>query len=375
MNVRDLRQYAIARSLFSPTTLPKALAQLGFVQADPIRAPARAQDWTMFQRVKGYRAGDLEKRYPRLAIAEDTFVNYGFVTRKIQSLMHPREPRRVWTKARWSQASRVQAFIRERGVAHPRDVDDGFALGTVTNWFGGSSKASTRLLEEMHYRGLLHVARRENGIRCYSAADLNTVSIPEDPDTAIDALIDVAVAKYAPLPLRTLGWLIRALTANAAPQWREMRNAALIRAKARLAGESIDGIPWVWLATDDPRSKRWHRSDERVRLLTPFDPVVWDRVRFTAFWGWIYKFEAYTPADKRRFGYYALPLLWRDDVIGWANLAVKEGRLDPQFGYVAGKPPKDRAYRSALDEELSRIQWFLRSNGWPEEGPRGRPSV
>ena len=59
----DLRRYAVARSLFAPTTLARAIDELGFVQADPIRAPARAQDLTLRHRVKGYRAGDLERRY------------------------------------------------------------------------------------------------------------------------------------------------------------------------------------------------------------------------------------------------------------------------------------------------------------------------
>ena len=51
---------------------------------------------------------------------------------------------------------------------------------------------------------------------------------------------------------------------------------------------------------------------DEVRLLAPFDPVVWDRRRFEVFWGWAYRFEAYTPAPKRVRGYYALPLMWGD---------------------------------------------------------------
>ena len=60
--IDELRRYAVARSLFPPTSLPKALEALGFVQADPIRAPARAQDLTLRHRVTNYRAGDLERR-------------------------------------------------------------------------------------------------------------------------------------------------------------------------------------------------------------------------------------------------------------------------------------------------------------------------
>ena len=83
-----LRRHAVARSLFTPTTLLKAVEQLGgFVQADPLRAPARAQDLTLRHRVKGYQAGDLERRYPRLPLQEDFFINYGFVTAELRALM------------------------------------------------------------------------------------------------------------------------------------------------------------------------------------------------------------------------------------------------------------------------------------------------
>ena len=95
-----------------------------------------------------------------------------------------------------------------------------------------------------------------------------------------------------------------------------------------------------------------------MRLLTPFDPVVWDRTRFERFWGWAYRFEAYAPAARRLRGHYALPLLWREQVIGWANLKVEAGRLQPDIGHIA-QAPRDAAYSQALDEELQRISCFL----------------
>ena len=96
-----------------------------------------------------------------------------------------------------------------------------------------------------------------------------------------------------------------------------------------------------------------------MRLLAPFDPVVHDRTRFEIFWGWLYRFEAYTPASKRKLGYYALPLLWRDRVIGWGNLAGKDGCLTSDLGYVAGKTPRDRAFKRELEAELERMRFFL----------------
>lgn len=355
-----LRSHAVARSLFTPTTLPKALAKLGFVQADPIRAPARAQDLTLRHRVKDYRAGDLERRYPRLDVEEDCFVNYGFVSRATHALMHPRTPRQAWTPARRAQAEAVLAFVRERGVVHPREVDQAFAHGKTRNWFGGTSNASTQLLDGMHYRGQLRIARREGGVRLYAARDATPPCA--DPQAAHDALFDIAIAKYAPLPAPTLGWLLSGL-AFGAPQWRSDhagRTQTLRRARARLASARIDGVDWFW-----PAGERLRRAApaEQVRLLAPFDPVVWDRRRFELFWGWAYRFEAYTPAPKRKLGYYALPLLWRDRVIGWGNLGVEAGRLVPQIGYVAGRAPRDAAFRRELDAELDRMARFLGLDG------------
>lgn len=357
-----LRRYAIARSLFAPTTLSRAIAKLGFVQADPIRAPARAQDLTLRHRVKDYRAGDLGARYPRLAIEEDFFVNYGFLPRATQALMHPRTARTEWTRARWTQAQAVLEFVQTHKVVHPREVDAAFQHGTSRNWFGGNGRASTQLLDGMHYRGLLRVARREGGVRLYAPQLAHARDAHADPDAALDALIDVTVAKYAPLPAATLGRFVMWLGMAAAPQWRERRRAALARAKARLPHATVDGAHWYWPDGENPGSRRFANDDVldgQVRLLAPFDPIVWDRERFERFWGWAYRFEAYTPAPKRVRGYYALPMLWRGRVIGWANAAVRDDTLQVQPGYVSGRAPRDAAFKSALREEETRLGTFL----------------
>jgi uncharacterized protein YcaQ len=359
-----LRRYAVARSLFKPTTLGRAIKKLGFVQADPIRAPARAQDLTLRHRVQGYCAGDLERRYPKLKLEEDFFVNYGFVPRALHELMHPRVLATSWSAARARQAKAVLAFVRERGAVHPREVDAHFAHGKVTNWFGGSSNASTQLLDAMHYRGLLRVARRVGGTRVYAAREAAAPNASGETaaaqTAAIDELVDVAVRKYAPLPAPCLGFLVGRLRYGV-PQWAADRAAALARAKQRLGFARIDGVEWYWPAEENPQSQRW-RIDDTVRLLTPFDPIVWDRRRFESFWGWAYRFEAYTPPAKRKLGYYALPLLWQSQVIGWGNLTVAEGSLCASFGYCEGREPRGSAFRSGLESELERLRAFLKKS-------------
>jgi uncharacterized protein YcaQ len=357
ITLEDLRRYAVARSLFKPTTLGRAIVKLGFVQADPIRAPARAQDLTLRHRVVNYRAGDLERRYPKMALEEDFFVNYGVLPRAHHALMHPRTLPSQWPRSRNRQADAVLAFIAERGVVHPREVDAHFAHGKTTNWFGGTSNVSTQLLDAMHYRGLLRVARREGGTRLYCVREAAARADDIDIDARIDALVDLIVAKYAPLPAATLSNLVHRLR-HAAPQWDEHRRAALARAKARLGKARVGGEEWYWPAAERPNSRRW-QPDEEVRLLTPFDPIAWDRRRFEIFWKWAYRFEAYTPACKRKLGYYALPLLWQTQMIGWGNLSLQQGRLQSSFGFIAGRAPRSPAFGQALQTELARVNAFL----------------
>jgi len=354
LTIDDLRRFAVARSLFPPTTLKRAIQSLGFVQADPIRAPARAQDLTLRHRVKGYRVGDLERRYADLDVEEDVFVNYGFLPRAIQALMHPRAGGPVTVRGK--KAQDLLEFVRAREAVHPREVDEHFSHGSVTNYWGGSSAATTHLLDTMHYRGVLRVARRAGGIRLYSAH-----AHPPGPTDAagrrahVDALVDVVVRVYAPLPGASLAGLVSRLR-YAVPHWTGELRRALQRARERLSHARVDDVDWYW-----PAGERLPRRapDDIVRFLAPFDPVVWDRRRFELLWGWAYRFEAYTPAARRTLGYYALPLLWRDRVIGWGNVSVVSGELRSDVGYVAAQPPRERAFKRELAAELDRMREFL----------------
>jgi uncharacterized protein len=358
----DLRRYAVARSFFKPTTLKRAFDRLGFVQADPIRAPARAQDLILRHRTKNYRAGDLERLYPKLEIEEDFFIVYGFMMKSLQALMHPRsevdvpaEGPRAWPVARKKLAQLVLEFVRERGEVHPRDVDDHFSHGSVRNYWGGLSSATTHLLGAMHYRGMLRIVRRENGIRIYAAHEHGAPPIdPAELRARIDKLVDAAVNIYAPLPGKCLADLVRRLR-FAVPQWHGELKEALQRAKQRLAHAHVDGADWYWPSHENPAD---YALQDTVRLLTPFDPVVWDRDRFETFWGWQYRFEAYVPAAKRVLGYYALPLLYGDRVIGWGNVRVEKGQVRSMFGYRSHRP-RDRFFKRQLDAEQERIKTFL----------------
>jgi uncharacterized protein YcaQ len=174
----------------------------------------------------------------------------------------------------------------------------------------------------------------------------------------MDALADVAIRIYAPMTKSRLAFLLRRLK-YAVPQWDRHVTGAIVRATERHATARVDGVDWYW-----PREWKVKGAEvpDTVRLLAPFDPVVWDRDRFELFWGWTYRFEAYTPPAKRKLGYYALPLLWRDRVLGWANASVKNGALHVHLGYIKSMP-RERAFRRDLEAEIERMREFLRERG------------
>jgi len=356
-SLRQLRCYAIARSLFKATSLSRAIARLGFVQADPIRAPARAQDLILAQRVKDYRAGELERRYPRLAIEEAFFVNYGFLPRETMALLHPREAPRAWDARMQARAQEVLAFVRQRGHAHPKEVQARFDHGRIKRW-GGDLNVSTHLLEGLHYRGHLRVARREAGTRVYQGIEYPPQDdSPEARLARAGQLLDIVVQLYAPLPAATLGYLCGLLRYGVPQLDAEVRQVQA-HAKSRYDHAQIDGLLWFWPQGEKPAAAR-HSVDHRLRFLAPFDPVIWDRRRFQLFWGWEYKLEAYVPAHKRRMGHYAMPLLWGEQILGWANLKVVDGRLQHELGFV-GPRPRGSAFQLALAEALQLMQQFLK---------------
>ena len=367
-----LRAQACQATLFAPTTLAGAVHRLGFVQADPIRAPARAQDLILRHRVAGYRAGDLERGFQRLRLEEDFLYAYGFMSPGARNLLHPRhDPAgEAGRHAPAGLAAEVLAFVCARGPTHPADLAARFGRERAVNGWGGASKATTRALDQLRHFGLLRVAHRRDGIRVYEAAPPPPPGT--DPAERARCLVLLVARLLAPVSPTSLRGAL-ALMARHNPGLGPLApvTAALLRSGALERGEA-GGETYLWPAPEGGAQPG--PASGRVRLLAPFDPLVWDRRRFEHLWGWPYRFEAYTPPARRRLGYYALPMLWGDAVVGWANVSVPGGRMQASLGY-AGRSPGGAAFRRALDAELARLGRFLtpRTPAQPATAAGDRP--
>jgi uncharacterized protein YcaQ len=346
--LKYLRRHAIGATLFRPTTLRAAINRLGFIQADPIRSPARAQDLILRHRVLHYRAGELEEQYTYLNLEEDFLYAYGFMPRSTWELLHPR------LQGKLSAAEqRVFDIVSEHKRIHPRELEAYLGRKREINAWGGYSKATTRRLEALHYRGLLRIAGRENGIRLYEPTSIRHDEIK--PDERLRKLVLLMATILGPLADRSLRAALQHL-AHAAPAL-EGRHSAVTKLleSGDLASAVCDDIRYVWPHGRVTRTE----PEEKVRFLAPFDPLVWDRRRFEHLWGWSYRFEAYTPPAKRKLGYYAMPLSWRDDVVGWVNISNRNGEFAVEAGFAKDRP-SEPSFQRAFDDEVERFRHFLR---------------
>ena len=357
--LKDLRAHAIAAACFGEGTLRQTVERLGFVQADPIRSPAPAQDLILRHRVKDYRVGDLERQYSPLGLEEDRLYAHGFMPRAVCRLLHPRIQRRLTS----IEQKVLEITVREKRV-HPDDLAIHFGSKTVRNDWGGQSRATTRALQSLHFGGHLRVAGRENGNRFYAAAMVSDEDL--EPTERFRRLLLVMVSLLGPISEKSLGSALGCLTYRA-PGLRGIRSVVpKLVGTGELIRACVDGISYLSTAKRPAREA----PNTTVRFLAPFDPVVWDRQRFEHLWGWPYRFEAYVPAAKRQFGYYAMPMLWQNDVVGWVNGAHESQRLVVERGFKKAIPQKP-IFEREFEAEVARLEMFLKKRN---SGVRGQNS-
>jgi len=227
---------------------------------------------------------------------------------------------REWAAQNRAALDRVLAHVREYGAVRSADFER--TDGSDGKWWGW--KTEKRALETLFTSGDLMIVRRHNFQRIY---DLRERVLPAWDDSKIPPLDDVrrtqALRAVRALGVTTARWVADYF------RTRKTETVALVKA---LAGAGallrVEVADWAEDGYIHPDNAGLAESaaagelrPELTTLLSPFDPLVWDRARALAMFGFDYRIECYTPAPKRRYGYFTLPILRRGQIIG---------RLDPK---------------------------------------------
>jgi len=327
-----LRQMAVRSALFDAVPLAQAMSRLQFVQYDPIRVPACAQDLILRHRVTKYRAGDLARCYDELGLDEGYLHVYGAMTQELRRLVQPWATRSRSNKEYEPKglAREVLQAVKASGTAEPKGLRETFGAVRSTNDWGGQSLATTRALEELHYHGLLRVVRRVSGKRVYEYCAPDVAPLSPNRN---EGLLMFLVRTLAPISLASLAATYNQLRRATGIVGDRKSLLAKLLANGDLELGVLDNVQYVWPA--QLRAEGEREDPDRVRFLSPFDPLVWDRARFTHLMGWTYRFEAYIPPASRKFGYYAMPVLFGDRAIGWVNFSTTRGPLTHEINFAS----------------------------------------
>lgn len=242
----------------------------------------------------------------------------------------------------------VRAELAARGPLRPAQIERDAAHARRGQWWDWDDVKTA--LEYLWMFGEVAIAGRRGFERTYGLAEHvippEILGAPVPRDDAIRELIRRASRAYGV-----------ATAADLADYWRIRDRRAVLAAIGDLvdAGELAPVTVAGWTSAGRP-AKAWMRTDavvprrvDAAALLTPFDPVVWFRDRAERLFAFEYRIEIYTPARKRRFGYYSLPVLVGDDIVGRVDLKADRAssRLLVQSAWWEHGRPADAAERLA----------------------------
>ena len=343
--------------------------RLGFVQVDSVQTVERAHHQILFSRAQTYRREDLAHLLER---DRSLFEHWTHDASVIPSAFFPywkhrfrrREPviRERWAK--WQgegfdrAAEEVLARIRDTGPVRSREMKE--EPQKSTGWWDWHP--SKTALEFLWHTGKLAIAGREGFQKIY---DLTERVIPADhhqADVSEEAFLDWACNSA----LQRLGFAthgeIAAFYDLVSPEEAKAWVSANRDRLETVAVETVDGKfrPSVALAGFAARQGEAPEPPARVRVLSPFDPLIRDRNRCERLFGFRYRIEIFVPEPKREYGYYVFPLLEGDRLIGRIDMKAdrKAGTLDVKRLWLEPgiRPSAGRFER--LDAELNRLARF-----------------
>jgi uncharacterized protein YcaQ len=352
----------------------KTIRRMGVLQIDSISVVARSPYLVLWSRLGSY-----ELRWLDELLAEGTLFEYWshaacFIPIEDYGLyrrlmIEGGEKTRTWMRAHHEEIEHVMEHIREKGPV--RAAEFARTDGKAGGWW--EWKPEKRALEHLFAAGELMISRRENFHRVYdlrervlanARPDWDDVLAPNEQEVrralALKAVraLGVASARWVPdyfrMPKKGVAGLLEELADE----------GELVRATI----EGLDEPAYVHPDNAGPAEKILSGGlrSTVTTLLSPFDPVVWDRARALELFDFEYKIEVYTPAARRRYGYYSLPILHNGALVGRLDAKAhrKQGTFEVKAVHLEPDTPES-------DDLVSGLAGALRDcAGWP-----GTPEV
>jgi uncharacterized protein YcaQ len=345
-----------------PEATPAAIEHLGYVQIDTINVIERCHHHILYTRIPTYerahlaRAQSVDKsvfEYWTHALAYVPVRDLRFFLRAMKE--RSERPHAWFGAVGEAELRRVVARIRREGPLTIRDIDDDELVDKEHPW--ASRKPSKRALQAAFYAGMLTISARSGMLKTYELMDRHfgweRRPRPATERQIAEYLLDRALRAQGVVSLDS----VCHLDAKRKPVIRQL-------IESRLRRKAL-----VPVALEGSKAEHWTRPETLdalpppaaplVHILSPFDPLIIQRKRLKLFFDYDHLFEAYTPKQKRVFGYFALPVLVGDEIVAAIDLKTdRETRklLIQNWTWIAPGPAE--AHKRAIDEELHRFERF-----------------
>ncbi len=341
----------------------RAIEHLGYVQIDTISVVERAHHHVLYSRVSNYRPALLDRLVRERKVFEYWYHAAAWLPMRDFRFALPRMAKMHGDRSWFPDANRklqreILARIEAEGPLRARDFDD--PDHDSRGWW--EWKPAKQALDQLFMQGELMIAGREGFQKIY---DLPERVLPDWVDTRTPTLAEFA-AYLVDTTLRAHGFATsKSITYLRKGQ--DLRRAVRAELDARVESGALIELD---LGTRNPvyidpelLERRAPPSRSQVRILSPFDNCVIQRERTRALFGFDFQIECYVPKPRRRYGYFCLPILYRDRFVGRIDCKAqrKMGRLDVNSIHIEG--PIDAQFEDALERSLHQFAAFNGCHG------------
>jgi uncharacterized protein len=348
-----------------------AVGHLGYVQIDTINVIERSHHHILWTRIPHYRRADLRQAQ---SVDKSVFEYWthalSYVPAKDLRFFLPAMKRHRREGHKWlssvtpAELRKVMRLIQRDGALTIRDIDDDVLVDKVHPW--ASRKPSKRALQLAFYEGRLTISERNGMLKTYElmARHFGWDQPPNHPPKPasgreiIHYLLDRALRAQGVVSLDSICHLD-------APSKAQVRRVIEARVRRNeLVPVALEGAGkqehWAAPATLENAGGP---ALELVHILSPFDPLVIQRKRTHLFFDYEHRFEAYVPKEKRRFGYFALPVLVGDHIVAALDLKTDRQRgklLMQKWSWVGAGAPRGarKELKRRIEDELHRFERF-----------------
>ena len=346
-----------------PEATRAAIEHLGYVQIDTINVIERCHHHILYTRIPAYQRADLRHAQ---AIEKSVFEYWTHAlsyvpTRDLRHFLaamrrHRKEGHAWFGSVSAADLRKVMRLLRDEGPLSIRDIDDDVLVDKHHPW--ASRKPSKSALQFAFFMGRVAISELTGMLKTYDLIERHfgweTPPKPASERETLAYLLDRA--------LRAQG-LVSVDSICYGDNKRKPAIRALIETKVRkneLMPLAVEGAgkqehwarPAIFDAIPSP-------TEAPVHVLSPFDPLVIQRKRLKLFFGYDHVFEAYVPKDKRRYGYFALPVLVGDRIVAALDLKTDRAAgklLMQQWSWIGDA--ESRPLKRRIEEELGRFERF-----------------